>query len=90
MIGRSDTSYYFIVEPRPEDTPESLQASLLNKPFLRSYLVDYTYEFIRDNSWLNRRKNLEINNLLLDKTFTVIKVGNPLDDYKFLNYMKTL
>lgn len=58
MIGRSDTSYYFIVEPRPEDTPESLQASLLDKPFLRPYFVDYTHEFIRDNPWLSRRKNL--------------------------------
>lgn len=90
MIGRKDISYYFIIETRPEDTPETISEALKRRPFTQPMFVDYSNEFLATNRWLKKRKYREINDFVLDKTGAIIKLGDPLNDIRFLSQLKTM
>ncbi|MCQ2167432.1 MAG: hypothetical protein MJY69_02025 [Bacteroidales bacterium] len=90
MIGRKDISYFFIIETRPEDTPETISEALKRRPFTQPMFVDYSNEFLATNRWLKKRKYREINDFVLDKTGAIIKLGDPLNDIRFLSQLKTM
>lgn len=90
MIGRRDISYFFIVEMLSEDTPDVIQSALSRRPFSEPMFIDYSHEFINNNSWLSKKQNQSSNDFLLDRTGRIIGLGNPLEDFHFMRYMKDL
>lgn len=88
LINRDDISYFFIIETRPEDTTEIIQSALERRPFNYPLFIDHSHYFLEKNRWLKKKKYSEINDFILDSSGKVLQIGNPLDDFLFLFYMK--
>ena len=88
MIGRDDISYLFIVEPNGEDTEEVLNRALQRRSFKQPVVFDWNHSFIRNNPWLIEHP--QWNDFLLDSGSKIVAIGDPLNDYHFWDYMKTV
>ncbi len=90
MIDRSDISYCFIVEMRPEDTSDTITEALRKHPFFKPIFIDYDCKFLEDNKWLKRRKYKELNDFVIDKKGTIITTGDPMTDFHFLHQLRNM
>lgn len=88
MVGRKDISFLFIVEARPEDTDEIIEEALSRRPFHQSIFIDYSHVLLKENPWISRNKNID--GFLVDKSFKIISIGNPLIDYRYLKKIKSV
>jgi len=88
MVGRKDISFLFIVEARPEDTDKIIEEALTRRPFHQSIFIDYSHTLLKENPWINR--NNAIDGFLIDKSFKILSIGNPLIDYRYLKKLKSV
>lgn len=90
MVGSENISFLFIVETRLEDTDEAIEDALLRRPFQQPLFIDFSHTLQKDNPWINRNVYRDINGFLIDKSYKIVSIGNPMIDYHYLKELRSL
>lgn len=82
--------FLFIIEANPGDSLEVTNTELVRKPFCSSLFVDDNRDFLIKNKWLRKSRYSSVNDFLLDKSGSIVLVGNPLEDLRILYMLNKL